>query len=83
MSQLDLPFDLVTFPLTEEQVRLVAPLVRRQAEDRRGLLFVSVAPNVQDGSNVFTFQAKFLPWRKANRVLKIIREVEEVAKVAV
>lgn len=83
MNQLNLPFDLVAFPLTEEQARLVVPLVRRQAEDRRGLLFVSVAPNVQDGSNLFTLQAQFLPWRKANRVLKIIREGEKVAKVPV
>jgi hypothetical protein len=74
MNEPELPFDIVTLPLTDEQGELVAPLVRRQVKERKGLLLVSVAPNVYDGQTVFRLQTCFLPWRLANRVLKIIRE---------
>jgi hypothetical protein len=74
MNEPELAFDIVTLPLTDEQARLVAPLVRRQAKERKGLLLVSVAPSLQDGRTVFRLQACFLPWPLANRVLRIIRE---------
>jgi hypothetical protein len=60
--------------LSDEQAALVAPLVRRQALERRGLLLVSVAPDLRDGRTIFRLQACFLPWRLANKILKIIRE---------
>lgn len=69
-------FDIVTLPLTGEQGELVAPLVRRQAKERKGLLLVSVAPDMRDGRTVFRLQACFLPWPLANRVLRIIREAK-------
>jgi len=77
MDQPKLPFKIVTLPLTDEQGRLVAPLVRRQAKERKGLLLVSVAPNVEQGRNEFRLQAVFLPWPSANRVLRIVREANE------
>jgi hypothetical protein len=70
--QPELPFDLVTILLTDAQRRQLEPLVRRQG--RRGLLLVSIAPHIQNGNNVFRLQAKFLPWRTANKILKLIRE---------
>ncbi len=77
MSQPELPFNIVTLPLTAEQGELVAPLVRRQAPERKGLLLVSVAPDLREGRTVFRLQACFLPWRVANRVLRIIRESKD------
>jgi len=76
MKQPELPFDIVTLPLTDEQGELVAPLVRRQATDRRGLLLVSVAPDLRDGRTEWRLQACFLPRRLASRVLKIVKEAQ-------
>ena len=81
MNQPKLPLDIVTLPLTDEQGELVAPLVRRQASERRGLLLVSVAPDVRHGRTVFRLQACFLPWRLANRVLQIIRQANQGSEV--
>jgi hypothetical protein len=75
--QPELPFDLVTILLTDAQRRQLEPMVRRQCQDRRGLLLVSIAPHIQNDNNVFRLQAKFLPWRTANKILKLIRESDQ------
>jgi hypothetical protein len=76
MQQTELTFDpgLVTLVLTDSQRQQLEPLVRRQVKDRRGLLFVSVAPFLENGQTAFRLQAKFVPHRTANRLLRIIRE---------
>jgi hypothetical protein len=70
--------EVVTLVLTDEQRRWLEPLVRRQAQDRRGLLFVSVAPfwSVEAGQTRLRLQAKFLPWARARRALKVMQETE-------
>jgi hypothetical protein len=75
MEQAELKFrdDIVTVLLTDQQRQQLEPLVRRQAQDRRGLLLISVAPHIEDG-NVFHLQAVYLRPKQANRVLKIIKE---------
>jgi hypothetical protein len=79
MQQPELTFEdvILTLTLTDSQRRQLEPLVRRQATDRRALIFVSVGPFIDDnGQTAFRLQAKFLPWRHANKVLKIIREAD-------
>ena len=69
------PFDsLVTLRLTDEQRQQLEPLVRRQVEDRKGLLLVSVAPFMENGEPAFRMQAMFLPWKTASKVLKLVSE---------
>lgn len=82
MQQPDLPFDagIITMALTNSQRRQLEPLVRRQVQDRRGLLLVSVAPDLREGCTVFRLQAKFLDWKRANKILRIIREGESEPK---
>jgi hypothetical protein len=74
----DPSFELVNLVLTDEQRRQLEPLVRRQTHDRRGLLFVSVAPfwSVEAGQTRLRLQAKFLPWARARRALKVMQETE-------
>jgi hypothetical protein len=50
--------------------------VRQQSETRKVLLFCSVAPFlvVENGEIYFRLKAKLLPWKVANKVLKLIRE---------
>jgi hypothetical protein len=82
----ELPFTagITTITLTPDQERDLLPLVQRQVIDRRGLLFFSVAPfmDVEAGSPALRLQAVFLPWKIANRVLKLIREANQPSAVS-
>jgi hypothetical protein len=70
------PDAIVTMTLTDSQREMLSPLVRQQSRDRRGLILVSVAPHLDRGRSFFRLQAKFLSWKSANKVLKIIREAD-------
>jgi hypothetical protein len=67
--------------LTDEQGPQLAPLVRRQVLDRKGLLPVSVAPFMENGETAFQRQAQFLEWKTASKVLKLIREANTERQV--
>lgn len=66
--------DIVTVLLTDEQRNALAPLVREATADRKGVIFFSAAPCIENGQREFRLQAKCLPWKTANKVLKLIRE---------
>lgn len=68
--------EILTVVLTDAQRSQLEPLVRRQTRDRRGLIFVTVGPFMQNGQTAFRLQAKFLKSKAANKVLKIIRETQ-------
>src|SRR5208282_6567203 len=51
---------IVTIELSPQQAAVFHPLLERQAEDRRGLLLMSVAPDLLDGQAIFRLQAVFL-----------------------
>ena len=75
--QPELPFTgpLVSFVLTPDQCDRLFPLVRQQVTDRRGLLFVSIAPFIAvdlDGTQL-RLQAVWLPWKTVNKVLRLIK----------
>jgi len=75
MNEHELPFGIVQVALTPDQAEVIAPLVRRQPIDRRGLLLATAAPDIQDAQpTTFRMQIVFLDHRRAQRVLKIIRE---------
>jgi hypothetical protein len=73
MAETELPFDpgIITIELSPAQVCDLIPLLRRQVIDRRGLIFVSIAPYIE--ANGFRLQAKFLRWPVANKVLKLLK----------
>jgi hypothetical protein len=61
-------------PLSDAQAAALATLVHEQPKRRQGLIFVSVAPfwSVKAGQTRFRLQARFVPWQKASRVLKLL-----------
>ena len=69
---------IVTIELSPQQAAVFHPLLERQADERRGLLLMSVAPDLLDGQAIFRLQAVFLAWPAARKVLKIIREGSSV-----
>jgi len=66
--------EIITLYLTSGQREFLEPLVRRQVKDRRGLIFVSVAPFFDEGTSHFRMQAKWVRWKDANKALRIINE---------
>jgi len=80
MEHDELPFgpDLITLALTDSQSQQLRCLIRRQVTDRKGLLSCSVAPFIssENGETHFRLQAAFIPWKTANKVLKIIRDAK-------
>jgi hypothetical protein len=79
----ELPFSdaIVTVALSDQQQAQLLPLVSRQAIHRKGLLFLSVAPfwSVEEQQTQLRLQATFLPWKTANKILKLIREDAQTA----
>ena len=65
---------ILTVTLTDAQRDQLAPLVRRAARDRRGVIFFTAAPFIRAGKTAFRLQAKFLDSRDASKALKVIRE---------
>jgi hypothetical protein len=72
--------DLVEVVLTETQRCQLLPLVRQQSTTRRGLLLVSIAPFLDQGTSKLRLQAVFLQQAAAAKVLKIIQNVTPETK---
>ena len=66
---------VVTIQLLERQAEDLWPIVRRQVDDKKGLIFYSVAPylTMKPGCVQLRMQAVFVPHPKANKILKLIQ----------
>lgn len=69
------PTEIITVNILQSQAAELWPLVQRQATDRKGLIFVSVAPYMTRHNSWarLRLQAVFMPHKAANKILKIIR----------
>jgi hypothetical protein len=71
--------DFYELELTPEQTELLEPVIRKQASNHRGLLFVSLAPVRLPARKdvparcVLQLQGKWLAWDKAQKVLKLLQ----------
>jgi hypothetical protein len=74
-TQSDSVNGLVVVDLFAYQAKDLWALVRRQHTDRKGAIFMSVAPHMVDegGWSRLRLQAAFVPHLKANKIIKIIQ----------
>lgn len=64
----------IELTLTDSQAAELLPLVRQQVSSRRGLLLVSVAPFLNDGTTRLRLQAQYVRQPAAAKILKLMHQ---------